>query len=97
MGDRPITTRRYVDRLGRPITDQPTIEARFVAEQLSRLTNAAARAGKPRYVQVDALAKATRLTAARVVEIMRAYDMWLWGLIETDEPIETWEAFLDGE
>ena len=93
-------TRRFVDRMGRVITDPEVIEARSMAMQLHRLEGIAAKAGKhwPEGVSVGELAKASKLTNERVVAIVQHYgDAWLIGLIKPDGPMENWKVYQDGE
>ena len=95
----PRTTRRFVDRMGRVITDPEVIEARNMAMQLHRLMNVGVKAGREwdRSGTVAELAKASRLTVARVVAIVRHYgDAWLIGMYETG-PMESWWVYQDGE
>jgi len=98
MSDREQTTRRYVDRRGRVITDPAAIQARSILQHLRGLNTRGRKAGRPweRTVTVGELAAAVKLTAEQVVAVIRAYDMWLWGLIE-EGPMESWWVFEDGE
>lgn len=83
----------YKNRMGQVITDPEAIEGRWVMDKLCRLTRKRNGADVP----VGELAKATGKSAAEVVSIMNRYHVWLWGLVEKDGPMETWEAFIDGE
>lgn len=83
----------YRDRMGRIITDPETIEGRWVMDKLWRLTRKLDGADVP----VGDLAQATGKSAAEVVSIINRFDVWLWGLVEKDGPVETWKAFVDGE
>ncbi|WP_191085658.1 hypothetical protein [Roseococcus microcysteis] len=85
---------RYVDRLGRVITDPETIEARRLMSLLTRLENKAVKRGD--FVTVKELAASAKLEPARVVEIIRSFDMWLWGLTEKGEMAD-WLVWTDGE
>jgi hypothetical protein len=92
------TRRRYLDRLGRVITDPIYIEARYVQERLARLTTKGVKAGRPWHsaVTVGELATATKLPPARVVEIVRDR-IYLGNVTETDGPMEQWGVWQDGE
>lgn len=94
-GDPPKTTGRpvYLDVMDRVITDPEAIEGRWVMDQLCRLTKE--RDGHD--VPIGDLAQAAGKSAAEVVSIMSRFDVWLWGLVEKDGPVETWDAFVDGE
>lgn len=85
---------RYVDRLGRVITDPETIEARRLASLLARLENKAAKRGES--VTVKELAASAKLEPGRVVEIIRRFNVWLWGLTEKGEMAD-WLVWTDGE
>ena len=101
MSDKTTATaarrRIYKDRMGRIITDPAAIEARFVQDQIARIGNRKYRDGDKADPTAGEVAKATGLTPERVVEIVRGYDVWCWGLVENDGPIATWGVFLDGE
>lgn len=88
---------QYVDRLGQPVTDPRYIEARRIQTQMRRLITLGVKGGHrhDQAATVGDLAKAMRLPAYRVVEIMRGID-WFWGLTENG-PIENWWVWEDGE
>lgn len=89
--------RTYKDRLGMVITDPATIEARWLQDHIARASTRRCKAGQPGDPTVGEVAEAIGLTPERVVEIVRDYDVWLWGLVENDGPMATWGIFLDGE
>lgn len=94
-----MSARVYRDRLGRPITDPETIEARRLQELLRRATSRGIKDGRSHdeAVTVGELAAAAGLTPARVVEIVRAYQpAWLWGLTEAGT-MDQWFVWEDGE
>lgn len=93
MSDPTAKRPAYRDIMGQIITDPEAIEGRWVMDKLRRLTRKRNGADVP----VGALAQAAGKSAAEVVSIMNRFDVWLWGLVEKDGPIETWEAFVDGE
>ena len=88
--------RVHKDRLGQIIIDPRVIEARDVQAALRRLTRVRIKGGLPPDVPVPDLAQAVGTTSVRIVEIVRDFDVWLWGLVE-DGPIENWKVFEDGE
>ena len=92
-------TRTFHDRMGRVITDPGIIEARFIKMQMRRLITIGANAGKPwdHATTVGEIARATKLTAERVVQVIREYDVWLWGFSSEDGSMEDWHVFEDGE
>ncbi len=92
-------TRAYHDRMGRVITDPGAIEARTIQMHMRRLITAGCKAGKPwdHATTVGEIAKATKLTAEHIVEVIREYDVWLWGLSSTEGPMEDWHVAEDGE
>lgn len=89
---------RYVDRIGRPITDPGAIEARRIQQQMRRLISLGTRKGRKydEAATVGELASATKLTVDRVIEVIREYDAWLWGLTENGERSD-WFVWEDGE
>jgi hypothetical protein len=95
--DTTIPRRPYKDRLGRPITEPAAIEARFVQEQIARISLRKYKARDMSAPTIGEVAQATKLTPERVVEIVRAHEAWLWGLVERDGPVSAWGVFLDGE
>ena len=100
MGDADKRTpkRRYLDRFGRVITDPRSIEARALQQQLRRLTTIGMKAGRPwdAAVTIAELAAAAKMAPQRVVDIIKEFDAWYWGLIESG-PIGEWKVFEDGE
>lgn len=93
------TARVFHDRIGRPITDPRIIEARTIKMHMRRLITLGCKAGKPwdHAATVGEIAKSTKLTAERVVQVIREHGMWLWGFSSTDGPMEDWHVFEDGE
>lgn len=93
------TTRHkpYRGRFGQLVTNPEACEAHAMVVQLRRLTTLAIKAGRQDDVPVADLARASKMTAERVVEVVRRYDSWLLGLVENEGPIETWGVFEDGE
>lgn len=91
------TTRRFVDRMGRTITDPDSIERRRIGMQLRRLSTINTKAGRewPETVTVGELAAATKVSAERVIEQMNSG--YLTGVSRTDGPKETWWVYEDGE
>lgn len=92
------TRRIYRDRLGRPITDPGTIEARYVQEQMRRLSTRNAGQSLDTACTVGDLAKATRLTPQRIVEIHEERGQyWYWFLAKGAGPIASWWIMQDGD
>lgn len=89
--------RIYKDRMGQVITDPATIEARWLQDHIGRAETRRCKAGQGGDPTVGEVAQAIGLTPERVVEIVREWDVWLWGLVENDGPVATWGIFLDGE
>lgn len=104
MNGRPSETthRPYRGRFGQLVTDPRACEAHAMVVQLRRLTTIAMKKpdGMPwtEGVPVADLARASKMSSERVVEIVREFhDAWLLGLIERDGPIEGWGVYEDGE
>jgi hypothetical protein len=99
MAEEQGARRVYLDRLGRPITDEKSIEARRLLQNLRRLITKGVKAGAiwTEAVTVGQLAAAVRLTPQRVLDIIREFDSWLWNVTERDGPIESWWVWEDGE
>lgn len=89
--------RVYKDRMGWVITDPATIEARWLQDHIGRASLRRYKVGLKGAPTVGEVAQAIGLTPERVVEIVREFDVWLWGLVESDGPVATWGVFLDGE